>query len=363
MKKVTLALIFLCNFASFCESSDFVATNEWQEIAEGQRVPSGLHYRINFETGKKEAKLLDENAESDETKVKVTTPILSDQNVIEDDQPSEQISPEQIKEMKAMMEKMKLNKDIANIKNLMANYENSSLDSKLVILEDLDYYMHQIDNAQDFVFLNGLSKIILPALRSSVEDLIAKAAILLGSASQSNTKVQNAVVSTDIPEELLELILKPTSSEKVIRRLIFAFSAITRGNANCVEKFKVLGGFKILQKSLKDRISETDLVLKGLSFISDLLSNDATKEALNLDNSWCALQKSEELYSTKTTDLDQIDRLVQCLGNFHGVCKTLVSEGHVKQWLKSSRYKLWKNEDDSDDFKGTIETINKLLES
>ena len=48
-------------------------------------------------------------------------------------------------------------------------------------------------------------------------------------------------------------------------------------------------------------------------------------------------------------------------GNFHGFCKDLVSEGHIKQWLKSSRYKLWKNEDDSVDFKGTIATINKLL--
>ena len=90
MKRVTLALIFVTILASNCESSsDFIATKEWQEIAEGQRVPAGLHYRINFETGKKEAKILEEDNESDENKVKVTTPILSDQNVIEDDQPSE----------------------------------------------------------------------------------------------------------------------------------------------------------------------------------------------------------------------------------------------------------------------------------
>jgi len=359
MKRLIVALIFVNILASTCESKDFVATSEWQEIVDGQRVPSGLHYRINLETGKKEAKILEE---SDETKVKVTTPILSDQNVIEDDQPSEQLSPEQVKEMKDVMEKMKLNKDIENIKHLMANYENSTLDSKLVILEDLDYYMHQMDNAQDFVSLNGLNTIILPALRSLEEDLVAKAAILLGSASQANTKVQNAVINTDIPEEVLEHLLKPTSTTKVIRRLIFAFSAITRGNENCVEKFKVLGGFKILQKSLEEHIAETDLVLKGLSFISDLLANDGTRESLHLDNTWCALQKSEVLYSQKT-DLDHIERLVQCLGNFHGFCKTLVSEGHVKKWLKSSRYKLWKNEDDSVDFKVTIETINKLLAS
>jgi nucleotide exchange factor SIL1 len=38
----------------------FRPTAEWQEIVEGQKVPAGLHYRINLETGKKEAKLLSE---------------------------------------------------------------------------------------------------------------------------------------------------------------------------------------------------------------------------------------------------------------------------------------------------------------
>ena len=95
--------------------------------------------------------------------------------------------------MKDVLEKLKQNKDIENIKHLMANYDNSTLEEKLVILEDLDYYMHQIDNAQDFVTLNGLNKIILPALRSSEEDLVAQGAIVLGSASQANTKVQVSI--------------------------------------------------------------------------------------------------------------------------------------------------------------------------
>jgi len=66
---------------SECESKDFVATREWQEIAEGQRVPGGLHYRINFETGKREAKILEKNDESDETKVTVTTPTVKNELV------------------------------------------------------------------------------------------------------------------------------------------------------------------------------------------------------------------------------------------------------------------------------------------
>ena len=56
MKRLVLLALLLA-FVSCHET--FVATNEWQEIKDGQKVPGGLHYRLNFETGKKEAKLLD----------------------------------------------------------------------------------------------------------------------------------------------------------------------------------------------------------------------------------------------------------------------------------------------------------------
>ncbi len=100
------------------------------------------------------------------------------------------LSPEQLKDMKKQMEKMKMNKDIEVIKHLMANFDNSTLEQKLVILEDLDYYMHQIDNARDFVSLNGIDKIILPSLESKNEELVEKGAILLGSSAQANYQVQ-----------------------------------------------------------------------------------------------------------------------------------------------------------------------------
>ena len=124
-------------------------------------------------------------------------------------------------EVQALLEKMKGNKDIENIKHLMLNYHNATSESKLVILEDLDYYMHQIDNARDFVSIGGLIKVVMPALRSldenpdletksslDSEKLVAKGAILLGSAAQSNVQVQNAVFNTDIPKILLEVMIK-----------------------------------------------------------------------------------------------------------------------------------------------------------
>ena len=57
------------------------------------------------------------------------------------------------------------------------------------------------------------------------------------------------------------------------------------------------------------------MVLKGLSLVSDLMSNEATNQVLKLDKSWCALQGSEGLYG-QTSDLDHIERLVQSLGKY-----------------------------------------------
>jgi len=52
-------LLFSISTGVLSQNEDvFQATDDWQEIREGQKVPSGLHYRMNLETGKKEAKLL-----------------------------------------------------------------------------------------------------------------------------------------------------------------------------------------------------------------------------------------------------------------------------------------------------------------
>jgi nucleotide exchange factor SIL1 len=40
------------------EGDVFQAGHDWKDIREGQKVPAGLHYRMNLQTGRKEAKLL-----------------------------------------------------------------------------------------------------------------------------------------------------------------------------------------------------------------------------------------------------------------------------------------------------------------
>ncbi len=76
--KTVLVLILVLQTCLAIE--DFVATEEWQEITEGQRVPAGLHYRMNLETGKKEAKILDPNEKNRGS----TAPVALDQNQDDD---------------------------------------------------------------------------------------------------------------------------------------------------------------------------------------------------------------------------------------------------------------------------------------
>jgi len=59
----------------------FVPTNEWQEIKPGQAIPRGLHVRMDMQTGKKEARLM----QDEETKEQREQRILESIKNIKDD--------------------------------------------------------------------------------------------------------------------------------------------------------------------------------------------------------------------------------------------------------------------------------------
>lgn len=111
--------------------------------------------------------------------------------------------------------------------------------------------------------------------------------------------------------------------------------------------------------SLQNRIQEKDLVLKGLSYLSDLSTLEMPSPVI--DGDWCNLLKTESLYEAKK-DLDTIDRLARILADFNAHCGgDLARIGFIQKWLKSARFQLWKLEDESDDFKSVIDKINQLL--
>ena len=63
------------------------------------------------------------------------------------------------------------------------NSSSSSLAEKEHALDELEYYVHQIDNARDLVTIGGLS-LVIKLMNSSEEGLRRRACYVLGSAVQ-----------------------------------------------------------------------------------------------------------------------------------------------------------------------------------
>uniref|UniRef100_A0A1B0DLZ8 Uncharacterized protein n=1 Tax=Phlebotomus papatasi TaxID=29031 RepID=A0A1B0DLZ8_PHLPP len=166
-----------------------------------QKVPPGLHYRINLETGEKEAKILEETDESENQKSSLTiveeevakenasdSPTLEDalKNIPGD---SFQYTPEQIKDIKSKFRtyedikhelKDELNMDVKTdaeiVTSFIKKYEGlkkGTVNPEVIkILEELEYLVHQIDNANNFVDQNGIEKIIIPNIVNQTNSII-----------------------------------------------------------------------------------------------------------------------------------------------------------------------------------------------
>ena len=82
-------------------------------------------------------------------------------------------------------QKMKLNTEFEQITVLVENFANATTDVKINIMEDLEYYLHQFDNAEDFAAFGGLERVLRPALEATADaEVRAKAAVLFGSCVQ-----------------------------------------------------------------------------------------------------------------------------------------------------------------------------------
>ena len=150
--RVLLLFLFSVTMVTLSDDSGdvFVATSEWKEIREGQKVPAGLHYRMDLGTGKKEAKIL---SEEEKGSTKETGAVLSEANEpVEEPEP---LDEDTVAKIRAKMKKMEFNRDVEHIKVLIAHFANSSVDDQKIILDELDYYLHQVNrNFSTFYYMS-----------------------------------------------------------------------------------------------------------------------------------------------------------------------------------------------------------------
>ncbi|XP_058664037.1 nucleotide exchange factor SIL1-like [Ammospiza caudacuta] len=178
-------------------------------MAPGQAVPAGSHVWLNLRTGEREAKLPDREYGEGDTreerrrkrlgKVDLDANSFTSEELkkalakMKESEKAERKAREEevrkkfrpIEQLKEEFEKlnMKIETDYEIMVKLISKFNSSAsmLDEKVTALYDLEYYVHQVDNAKDFLSMGGL-RLVIEGLNSSEASLKEHAAFVLGAA-------------------------------------------------------------------------------------------------------------------------------------------------------------------------------------
>jgi len=263
-------------------SEVFVPTDSWQEIKPGQAIPRGLHVRINMETGKKEAKWLQEEAESvdqeqaespfDPQEIKEALKNIKNDGGVDVEATKQKFrSMDQIKEEFGDMN-IKVESENEIMAKLMSEFESATEDeARAEVIETLEYYVHKYDNAVDFLAMRGVERVLIPALNSTVDDLKVMAGFLIGSAAQSNPKVQVYFLEAGLPNILLRSLSSP-SSPAVLGKTLYGLSAVLRNFPEAQNYFLRNGGLDVFKSLFKHegKLYEK-LKIKMITLVQDLV--------------------------------------------------------------------------------------------
>ncbi|EDW67179.1 nucleotide exchange factor Sil1 [Drosophila virilis] len=271
------------------KTAEFIATDEWQVVAEGQAIPKGLHVRINLQTGLKEAKLLDEserstaiqNQSGDDDAGSTNEPLSLEYkaDIIEE-------SVRKVKQERSYAELRKAYKDFQKnfrtdgelIVQLIEQYRNfsktpleSELKAKLNTLENLEYLLHQIDNALVFIDSGGLDDVLLPIVVNDTNaDLRVSAMRVLGALAGNNPKAQIKVFERNFGSHLAQILMSSTSSSE-ISSAMHAFGALLRKFPLAQQRILSTSGTKALIGVLRSTEIELRTKAKVVTLLSDLV--------------------------------------------------------------------------------------------
>ncbi|KAI1233978.1 Nucleotide exchange factor SIL1, partial [Lamprotornis superbus] len=278
-----------------------------------QAVPAGSHVRLNLQTGEREAKLPDtENGQSDTReerrrrrlgKVDVDANSFTSEELkkalakMKASEKAERKAREEevrkkfrpIEQLKEEFEKlnMKIETDYEIMVKLISKFNSSAstLDEKVAALYDLEYYVHQVDNAKDFLSLGGL-QLVTEGLNNSEASLKEHAAFVLGAALSSNPKVQIEAMEGGALQKLLVILAteQPLAVRKKVRSgaaplgtagfvlssALFALSSLLRHFPYAQQQFLKLGGLQVLRSLFRHKGMEP-LRVRVVTLLYDLI--------------------------------------------------------------------------------------------
>lgn len=336
----------------------------------GQKVPAGLHYRINLQTGSKEAKLLDpedsktsmvhiEENKDDETaqqedkndvgleqdaKRRLEEALKNIPNEKYDDVSEDKLREIRNKfrnyqELKKDLKEIKLEMHTENevVKQLVDRFltitghdDDASNADKLTLLDELEYLSHSIDNSQYFVSISGLEKIIIPSLNQSNEAIVVQSLKTLGNLLQNNAQTKAyAIEKTNIGNYLINILSKSINNHNQLSPALFAFGSLARNNRKLPNEMFEKGTTVLLNDIIASEKSiSLSLKTKALVLMDDLISSDELKDqdyTRLVINNLKLCKQLNKFFKTNAkyliADADLNEKVLRCLASLKRICK------------------------------------------
>ncbi|XP_037657425.1 nucleotide exchange factor SIL1 isoform X1 [Choloepus didactylus] len=303
----------------------FHPTHEWQALRPGQAVPAGSHVRLHLQTGAREVKLQNEDKFQNNLKevkkgkrldIKSNTYTSQDlksalakfkEGAVMESSKEDKARQAEVKRLFRPIEELKKDFDELNVvietdMQIMVrlinkfNSSTSSLEEKIAALFDLEYYVHQMDNAQDLLSFGGL-QVVINGLNGTEPLVKEYAAFVLGAAFSSNPKVQVEAIEGGALQKLL-VILATEQPLTVKKKVLFALCSLLRHFPYAQQQFLKLGGLQVLRSLVQKKGMEV-LAVRVVTLLYDLVTEKmfAEEEAvLTHDTSPEKLQQYRQVH-------------------------------------------------------------------
>lgn len=392
----------------------FQPTQEWQTLQPGQAVPAGSHVRLNLQTGAREVKLQQEDKFQNNLKglkkgkrLDINTNTYTSQDLKSalakfkegaetENSKNERARQATVRQLFRPIEELKKEFDELNVvlesdMQIMVrlinkfNSSNSSLEEKVAALFDLEYYVHQMDNAQDLLSFGGL-QVVINGLNSTEPQVKEYAAFVLGAAFSSNPKVQVEAIEGGALQKLLVILAteQPLTAKK---KVLFALCSLLRHFPYAQQQFLKLGGLQVLRSLVQEKNAKV-LAVRVVTLLYDLvtekmfaeeeaeLTQGSSPEKLQQyrqvhllpglrEQGWCEITA----HLLALPEHDAREKVLQTLGALLATCRD-----HYRQDLQLSRtlsslqaeyqalasLELQEGEDDGY-FRELLASINSLL--
>ncbi|XP_052430621.1 nucleotide exchange factor SIL1 isoform X2 [Carassius gibelio] len=281
----------------------FRPTDKWQTL---KPVPAGSHVRLNLQTGQREVKMGEEEGlkywrdGNRQGMMNIHSPSFTSEELKEAlkkfkegmDDPVDSKQDENavkaqfrpIEELKKDMEEldMLVETDVQVMRRLLNQFNNtnSTTEEKIRALLDLEYLVHQVDNAQNLVSVGGM-QLVINVLNSTDIRLQESAAFVLGSAVSSNPSVQVEAIEGGALQKLLTLLAtqKPITVKK---KVLFAVASLLRHFPFAQSHFLKLGGVQVLSELFQTSGTEP-LRVRIITVLYDMITEKELMSQVGMD--------------------------------------------------------------------------------